>query len=192
MNEKIINMYSAGYSQKEICEKLKVSFYIVNRCLKDNGFSTHAYRSLPCETIQNICFMVKEGYEQKYICEVLDVSIYVVRDIVRRFSLQNMAKNKKLKQLEDKVVKLFKEGDSIHEIMMKLHISNHTVKTILKNKNIDLDSRNNKDDQILTLFDKGYSYAAITKELVTSYRRINRVVSDRKEQCHNEQYGTIQ
>lgn len=175
MDKKIIEMYKAGYSQKEICDQLEAQFNYVNKVLNDYGFNTHDYRHIPTFLKEIICYMIKEGYEQKEISEILDISIHVVRSVCSQNDLQGVAQSKRKKDNNDLIVKYYLEGKSMSEISKILHADKRRIKNVLIQAGVYV-SRDVKDQMILDSYNNGDSYPDIVKNHNTGYRRIKRII----------------
>lgn len=185
MEEKIIEMYKEGYSQKEICSELNILYILTNKVLTSYGFDTKSYRKLPDEIRQNVCFMIKEGYKQQYISDILDISIHMVRDISYTNNLQGVSENKRYLDDKEKIIDLYTDGKNITEISRILHADRNRIKNILISSGV-YNFPIIKDNLILDDYKNGLTLASIIKKHNTGYRRVKRIIAKFERSNNNE------
>lgn len=98
LEEKILSLYRAGHSQKDISIKLKITPLTIRKILQDNGYETHNFRALNENVTNVILLLVRNGVLFSDIENICQISFHAIRDVVARHNLQYESKRVRNKQ----------------------------------------------------------------------------------------------
>lgn len=100
-DEKIIELYKQGISQKDIATKYSVSLGRTQRVLRSAGFPTHSYRAIDNDMKSYVIILINEGCSYFKIESICDIAFHAVRTIVENNNLlgvSNKARYRKSKE----------------------------------------------------------------------------------------------
>lgn len=80
--DRIVALYQAGYSVKDISAQCRLSVITVRARLKAAGFDTRAYRKASQSNKQRVLQLINAGYSYTQIEGLLHISTHLVREIV--------------------------------------------------------------------------------------------------------------
>lgn len=92
VEEKVVEYYDDGYSQKDISAILKISPLITRRILQENGFETRSFRALDDHVMNIVIQLVSKGVLFTDIEDICDIAFLAIRDIVARNNLQYVSR----------------------------------------------------------------------------------------------------
>jgi len=90
--KKIIDLYLAGYSQKDIIHKFNISSKNMRQILNQAGIETHNFRALDEDVTNVIIQLITSGVRFKDVERICDISFHATRDVVFRNNLQRASK----------------------------------------------------------------------------------------------------
>jgi len=177
-NDKIIELYNQGFSQKDICKRYDVTITKVRRVLESVGCLTSNYKKTDKDYIKAISHLLYSGYSQKKISIVMDAPLTTVRDIVHKYNLTGVAVSSRKKQRKELIVTLYKNGKNKNEICKENKVQLSYVNSVLGSYGLYL-GRKLKANRIAELYKSGRNYSEICREINTSYRTIIKVINER-------------
>ena len=82
LSDRIVGLYQAGYSVKDISAQCRLSVITVRARLKAAGFDTRSYRKASISNKERVLQLIDGGYSYSQIEGLLHISTHLVREIV--------------------------------------------------------------------------------------------------------------
>lgn len=133
----IVELYKAGYSQKDIKQKFNLAAPTLRTILHSEGMETHKFRALD-ENVTNIIIqLISNGIRFADIEEVCSISFHATRDIVARHNLQRASRRARNSnsalalpadyKRKEKFLKRYLAGESFCSLCKDYHLSNEEI-----------------------------------------------------------------
>lgn len=190
-NEKIIELYQKGWSQKSIIDHSGVAVSYLRKVLKEAGFLTSSYRAITDQTKEIVIAFIYSGVPIQQIANYTDISFHVIREVTEKNHLQGVSSSIRSKKTDnslpgineerfEEVKALFVEGKmGLVKICEVLSIppAEMVGYALHLNSFIKLHKRNMKD-YILSLHKAGVPLSAISKQMNISRSIVKHVISE--------------
>lgn len=169
-NKEIFTMYQNKISLKEIAKKYNTTTENIRIILLKFGINLTEAKKFKH---QKIIQLVNAGYTDEYIAMKLKISV----DTVRQNRLKSGLKaNSVKKELRDKIVTQLKKGIAPTELAKKYGYNINSIYKIGQTFNTYAYKIEQRDKQILELFNNGIPRKEIAKQLNLSYHTILRTI----------------
>lgn len=204
--QKIINLYTQGYTQKQINEMLKHDVWKILTKLKntpewenikklhDENFEK-TQGIMPQEKTELALKLYKEGESFKAIGEQLGILGLTISRIFKErpdWAEIKAEHDKRLQKFDkDKIAELYKQGKSYDDIAKEMNCSMSHIRNIIKKHPMyeeisaihnevcyskSIEGNKEFNEKVIKLYKEGYTYREIAKELNCAYGAIGKVL----------------
>ena len=164
--EKVLELYKAGHSQKDIAEQYKLKPIIVRQILKEKGYNTCRFRALDDHVMEMIILLISHGIQFMDIEKVCHISAHATRDVVARYKMQRTSKRAR----RDNKLPVLPEGFVQNSSLLERYLEGESFFALCKDLSLN-------EQQILLEF------TAITGEQIQQHTQMLRkkVLQDYKD-----------